>query len=62
MLVDKEKVMDLVDIEVSCLELASGNYTDIAERNEELIRIANIASSMASHMRCSLRPVEKRNV
>ena len=59
MQIDKEKVRDLVDIEISCLELASGNYTNKDEYKEELIRIANIAKVLAW---LHLKPVEKRNV
>tara|TARA_R100000149_G_C5753270_1_gene61620 strand:+ start:404 stop:547 length:144 start_codon:yes stop_codon:yes gene_type:complete len=34
---------DLIDIEISCLELASGNYKNKKELEEELYRISNLA-------------------
>ncbi len=34
---------DLTDIEISCLELASGNYKNKKELDEELYRISNLA-------------------
>lgn len=54
MIIDKDKILDLYDIEISCLEIAKslGAYN---EHNKELVRIADIASSLGSHMRCSFR-------
>ena len=54
MIIDKDKILDLYDIETSCLQIAEslGAYN---EHNKELVRIADIASSLGSHMRCSFR-------
>jgi hypothetical protein len=54
MIIDKDKILDLYDIEISCLEIAKsiGAYN---EHREELVRIADIACRLGSHMRCSFR-------
>ena len=51
---DKFMLGSCLDIETSCLQIAEslGAYN---EHNKELVRIADIASSLGSHMRCSFR-------
>tara|TARA_R100001086_G_C11668802_1_gene212307 strand:+ start:59 stop:274 length:216 start_codon:yes stop_codon:yes gene_type:complete len=57
MIIDKDKILDLYDIETSCLQIAESlsAYSGMNEHKKELVRIADIASSLGSHMRCSFR-------
>ena len=45
---DKQEILDLVDIEISCLELASGNYENEQESKDELYRISNVVRTMVN--------------
>jgi len=45
---DKQEILELVDIEISCLELASGNYENEQELKDELYRISNVARTMVN--------------
>ncbi len=54
MIIDRDKILDLYDIEVSCLELAN-EFDSKGQHYKELMRISDITSSLASHMKCSLR-------
>tara|TARA_R100001460_G_scaffold55901_2_gene95326 strand:- start:79 stop:243 length:165 start_codon:yes stop_codon:yes gene_type:complete len=49
MIIDKNKILDLYDIEISCLEI-SENLGIYNEHNKELIRIADLASNLRSYM------------
>jgi len=42
-------LFDLIDIEISCLELASGNYKNKKELEEELYRISNVAKHLTQN-------------
>ncbi len=45
---DKEEILNLVDIEISCLELASGNYENEQELKDELYRISNVVRTIVN--------------
>ncbi len=44
----KQEILDLVDIEISCLELASGNYENEQELKDELYRISNVVRTIVN--------------
>tara|TARA_B110000908_G_scaffold153287_1_gene189683 strand:- start:507 stop:683 length:177 start_codon:yes stop_codon:yes gene_type:complete len=41
-MINKDIIINLTDIEISCLEISIGNYGNAQECKEELERIANL--------------------
>jgi len=41
-MIKKDMIINLTDIEISCLEISIGNYGNVEECKEELNRIANL--------------------
>tara|TARA_R110001606_G_scaffold5268_2_gene24471 strand:+ start:510 stop:689 length:180 start_codon:yes stop_codon:yes gene_type:complete len=50
-MINKDIIMNLTDIEISCLELVAGNFETQADIEKELYRIAELCKFLSNELR-----------
>jgi len=53
-MIDKDIILNLVDIEISCLEIVSEDLTK-AEMEKELYRIAELCKTMSNELKYNIQ-------
>ena len=57
-MLDKDIIMNLVDIEISCLEIVSENFETKAEMEKELYRIAELCKTISNELKDKIQEKE----
>jgi hypothetical protein len=50
-MINKDIILNLTDIEISCLELVAGNFETQADIEKELYRIAELCKTLSNELR-----------
>ena len=50
-MINKDIIMNLTDIEISCLELIAGNFETQGDIEKELYRIAELCKTLSNELR-----------
>ena len=57
-MINKDIIMNLTDIEISCLELISGNFETQADIEKELYRITELCKFLSNELRDKVQGFE----
>ena len=57
-MINKDIIMNLTDIEISCLELIAGNFETQADIEEELYRITELCKFLSNELRDKVQGFE----